>query len=768
MQNCLRVPDHDSMPDLKTRMLSKHQTNLNNNEKYFRCFYDILILLCIRFTDTKGKPMGLNSFLFVLFVVISLFIYYVIPKKLQWIWLLVISYVYYITNSRGLVVFIAATTLTTWYAGLLLEKTEENKKRRLIVALTLLFNFGILAVLKYTNFFIANINDLFHTSILQFSWALPLGISFYTFQSMGYLLDICWKRTTAEKNLFRFALFVSFFPQILQGPIGRYSRLAHQLYEEHSFDPGRFERGFQRILWGFFKKMVIADNALYFVNPLFKEYQTYDGVALFATVFYAIQLYMDFSGGIDVVIGIADLFGVTMDENFRQPYFAVSITDFWHRWHITLGTWMKDYVFYPISLSKWMGRFGKWSKKTFGKQTGTDANGEPIYEETTLSKIAQGGYEILTNRADSLANNMAFGWLFSGISGEVLKEFMSALPMGISAATEAVAKAKERGATDEQAYLVSAFTLLAETATEAISLENMSAAFQSGVTARTAKDFLKNWLTKAGVSEMVGESVNDIVENLADELIMGEMSDHADRVYEYRMKGYTKDEAEYEARKEEIKGVLHTALISYLSPGLDVVQYARGRYHYYGEMTRALQETETANMSIRDVRRGIRAEEKRIDQEYRDIRKGKTDTSTKKTGPVNTTATETTAETGATAETAVTPETATTATETKAAPKANTEQENSAKQFTVDFEILESAKNYDKAGQQAAVASVIDEGGTQDSNRGFSMPRLAVSRAYPGRLFRARLTRPLRRMRRLPCWQKLYSRMHRMMQSVKP
>ena len=283
----------------------------------------------------------LNSFLFVLFVVISLFIYYVIPKKLQWIWLLVISYVYYITNSRGLVVFIAATTLTTWYAGLTLEKTEAHKKRRLIVALTLLFNFGILAVLKYTNFLIVNINDLFHTSILQFSWALPLGISFYTFQSMGYLLDICWKRTAAEKNLFRFALFVSFFPQILQGPIGRYSRLAHQLYEEHSFDPGRFERGFQRILWGFFKKMVIADNALYFVNPLFKEYQTYDGVALFATVFYAIQLYMDFSGGIDVVIGIADLFGVTMDENFRQPYFAVSITDFWHRWHITLGTWVE-------------------------------------------------------------------------------------------------------------------------------------------------------------------------------------------------------------------------------------------------------------------------------------------------------------------------------------------------------------------------------------------------------------------------------------------
>jgi D-alanyl-lipoteichoic acid acyltransferase DltB (MBOAT superfamily) len=186
---------------------------------------------------------------------------------------------------------------------------------------------------------------------------------------MGYLLDICWKRTTAEKNLFRFALFVSFFPQIMQGPIGRYSKLAHQLYEEHSFSLDRFERGFQRILWGFFKKMVIADNALYFVNPLFKEYQTYDGVALFATVFYAIQLYMDFSGGIYVVIGIADLFGVTMDENFRQPYFAVSITDFWHRWHITLGTWMKDYVFYPISLSGWMGSFRKWCRKHLPKQT---------------------------------------------------------------------------------------------------------------------------------------------------------------------------------------------------------------------------------------------------------------------------------------------------------------------------------------------------------------------------------------------------------------
>ncbi len=312
--------------------------------------------------------MSLNSLVFVIFVFLGVIVYYLIPGKYQWCWLLAASYIYYIANGRGLVVFLAITTVSTWLAGLVLSKEADDKKRRIITAVTLVFNFGILGILKYTNFIIFNFNQITGGHLPFVDFALPIGISFYTFQSMGYLLDVCWKRQEAEQNLLRFALFVSFFPQILQGPIGRYSGLASQLYEEHRPDAVRMERAVLRILWGFFKKMVIADNAVYFVNALFDDYRQYPGLAVFAVLAYSVQLYGDFSGGIDVVIGIGMLFGIEMDENFRQPYFAVSISDFWHRWHITLGTWMKDYVFYPISLSGWMGRFKKFCRKKFGKQ----------------------------------------------------------------------------------------------------------------------------------------------------------------------------------------------------------------------------------------------------------------------------------------------------------------------------------------------------------------------------------------------------------------
>ena len=330
---------------------------------------EITRILRQRLNQGEELYMSLNSLVFVLFVILGVTIYYLIPGKYQWCWLLAASYIYYIANGAGLVIFLITTTLTTWYAGILLSGERDDGKRRLITALTLILNFGILGVLKYTNFLIFNFNQITRGNLSFVNFVLPIGISFYTFQSMGYLLDVCWKRQEAERNPLKYALFVSFFPQILQGPIARYSKLAGQLCAEHRFDAVRTERALLRILWGFFKKMVIADNAVYFVNALFDDYQNYPGLALFAVLAYSIQLYGDFSGGIDVVIGIGMLFGIEMDENFRQPYFAVSISDFWHRWHITLGTWMKDYVFYPISLSGWMGSFKKWCRKKFGKQT---------------------------------------------------------------------------------------------------------------------------------------------------------------------------------------------------------------------------------------------------------------------------------------------------------------------------------------------------------------------------------------------------------------
>ena len=313
--------------------------------------------------------MNLNSLVMLLFAAVSAVIYYLIPKRFQPALLLILSTVYYLSNGFGAFFFILATAVTTYLSGLALSKENEDKKRRLITALTLLFNFGILFVLKYTNFIILNLEAFLPGKLHTFEWMLPLGISFYTFQSMGYLLDVCWKRTEAETSFFRFALFVSFFPQIMQGPIGRYGKLRKTLFTPHSFDRERTETAILKILWGFFKKMVLADNALYFVNAAFNDYELYPGLAVFAVLFYSIQLYGDFSGGIDVVTGIALLFGVELDENFRQPYFATSIADFWHRWHITLGTWMKDYVFYPISLSGWMGKFRKWCRKHLPKQT---------------------------------------------------------------------------------------------------------------------------------------------------------------------------------------------------------------------------------------------------------------------------------------------------------------------------------------------------------------------------------------------------------------
>ena len=318
--------------------------------------------------------MSLVSNLFLLFVLASVLVYYIVPHKWQWLALLVFSYIYYIAGGLRFVVFILFSTIVTWLAALMIEKVEtkgNHKAARKILIFGLILNFGMLGGVKYTNFAIENLNALFHMNLRGMAILLPLGISFYTFQSSGYLLDVYWKRCEAEKHPLKYALFVSFFPQILQGPIGRYSRLANQLYAPHKFEGKNIARGFERILWGFFKKMILADWAAVFVDEIFANPDQYSGLALIGILLYTLQLYADFSGGMDVVIGIASMFGIELDENFKRPFFAVSVTDFWHRWHITLGTWMKDYVFYPFSLSKAMNKLGKFFKKhsktRFGK-----------------------------------------------------------------------------------------------------------------------------------------------------------------------------------------------------------------------------------------------------------------------------------------------------------------------------------------------------------------------------------------------------------------
>ncbi len=351
--------------------------------------------------------MLFTSYGFVLFLLILFLVYYLIPGRFQWMLLLVFSYVYYGLADVRYLIFIGVTTLTTYGAGVLIDnaatKNEEylklnketisrdekkalkaavKKKKYRILLVCMLLNFGILAVMKYTNFTIVNINSLlgFFGSAKRLNrvdWLLPLGISFYTFQSMGYIIDVYRGTVKAERNVGKFALFVSFFPQLIQGPISRFSDLAKTLYEKHPVDTKTISFGLQRMLWGYFKKVVIADRMLVAVTVLIGSPEEYKGAyAFFGALFYAFELYCDFTGGIDITIGIAQVLGVKVTENFNRPYFSKCIKEYWNRWHITMGSWFTDYIFYPISVCKPMLKLAKFSRKNFGEVVGKRV---PVY-----------------------------------------------------------------------------------------------------------------------------------------------------------------------------------------------------------------------------------------------------------------------------------------------------------------------------------------------------------------------------------------------------
>ena len=322
--------------------------------------------------------MNYVSAAFPLFTAATALIYFLFPtKKYQWTVLLAASYVFYFFSGLGFGYFIFVTTLTTWLAARWMDRMaaraeemvaahksewsrEERKafraaaktKKKRVLTGTLVLNFGILAFLKYYNFFAENLN-LWGFSAPTLRLLLPLGISFYTFQAMGYLIDVYRGKFPAEPNPAKVALFVSFFPQIVQGPIGVYGDLAPQLFAPHRFDYDRARSGLQLILWGYFKKLVIADRAAVVINTVTAAYTDYNGTTILLTaLLYALQLYADFSAGIDISRGIAQMLGLSLTQNFKRPYFARSISEYWRRWHISLGGWMRDYVFYPLAMSQ--------------------------------------------------------------------------------------------------------------------------------------------------------------------------------------------------------------------------------------------------------------------------------------------------------------------------------------------------------------------------------------------------------------------------------
>ncbi|MGN0457063.1 MAG: MBOAT family O-acyltransferase [Acutalibacteraceae bacterium] len=351
--------------------------------------------------------MSYTSINFLFFVLATMLVYFLFPlKKQKWVVLLAASYVFYFFAGYKYVAFILFTTISTYLIALWIEKittsskavikqnkadwSREQKKKykdkiktrkRLVMALCLVLNFGILAFLKYYNFFAGSLNDVMGSFGIGFSAPtlslfLPLGISFYTFQSMGYIVDVYREKTPAERNPLKFALFVSFFPQIIQGPISIYDQLAKQLYEPHSFDFTRFKHGIELILWGLVKKMIFADRAVEAINTVTASYGSYNGTTLtFTILLYAFQLYADFSGGIDISRGVAQIFGIDMMENFKRPYFSKDINEYWRRWHMSLGNWFKNYLFYPLAMSS---LFINISKKIKGSKFGSTAAGTHI------------------------------------------------------------------------------------------------------------------------------------------------------------------------------------------------------------------------------------------------------------------------------------------------------------------------------------------------------------------------------------------------------
>ena len=334
--------------------------------------------------------MQLTSFNFLLFAALVLTAYYCIPKRGQWMLLLAASYFFYIAAGVEFIAFILLTTITTYAAINLIggrlarqdaylaehkaDMSREERKdykakvkvlNRVIMIVCLVVNFGVLFFCKGA--LIDPLRSALAEGRLSFlALGLPMGISFYMFQSMGYVIDVYRGNAKAEKNFFRLALFVSFFPQLIQGPISKFSQLAPTLYAPHDFDAKEVSYGLQRMLWGYFKKMVIADRIAAAVVTLKGDEFTGTGLWLLA-VFYAIQIYGDFTGGIDIVIGYSQALGIKLPENFVRPFFASNISEFWRRWHISLGEWMKDYIFYPISVSQPMLKLSKYGRAKFGE-----------------------------------------------------------------------------------------------------------------------------------------------------------------------------------------------------------------------------------------------------------------------------------------------------------------------------------------------------------------------------------------------------------------
>lgn len=361
--------------------------------------------------------MSFTSTAFILFATLTLLIYYIVPKRAQWVVLLVASLGFYISYDIWYLPFLTITIFSTWLFARIIARisskadtylaahkanmTKDEKKaykakvkrqKRPYLVIGLVLNFGILGVLKYTGFVLGEINgimSLFNAPGISIpSLLLPLGISFYIFRSTAYLIDVYWGKIQPEKNIAKYALFVSFFPAVIQGPISRFADLSHQFFTPHKPEWSHLSEGLLRMLWGFFKKLVIADTAMIAVSAIISNPGDMDGMYVFwLIILYSAVIYGDFTGGIDITIGLSRMMGLTLAENFTHPFSSKSTQEYWNRWHITMGTWFADYIFNPLSVSDGMTKLGKWCKAHLGKNISRRV---PVYLATIITWFLTG------------------------------------------------------------------------------------------------------------------------------------------------------------------------------------------------------------------------------------------------------------------------------------------------------------------------------------------------------------------------------------------
>jgi D-alanyl-lipoteichoic acid acyltransferase DltB (MBOAT superfamily) len=299
-----------------------------------------------------------NSYHFLLFFPLVTIGYFVLPVRLRWAWLLAASCCFYMVFKPIYILILAFTIVIDYFAGIYIHQTQAPDRKKKYLIASLIANIGVLAIFKYYNFFNENVSVFLGSfnvknNIPYLDILLPIGLSFHTFQAMSYTIEIYKGNQRPERHFGIYALYVMFYPQLVAGPIERPQNVLHQFRATHVYDYQRTVQGLQRMAWGMFKKVVVADNLALYVNKIFEQPAEYQGITvILGIVFFAFQIYCDFSGYSDIALGAAQVMGFELMENFRLPYFSASISEFWRRWHISLSTWFRDYLYIPLGGNK--------------------------------------------------------------------------------------------------------------------------------------------------------------------------------------------------------------------------------------------------------------------------------------------------------------------------------------------------------------------------------------------------------------------------------